>query len=67
MPTPREEIGRLADYLMGAWTHEIGMGNPAGESAVDVAIRLLKRLEAYDARSQPAQPSNQATPEECKE
>jgi len=60
MPSPRDEIDRLADYLMEAWGHEIGLGDPGGESAVDVAIRLLKRLEAVDADPKSAQPSNQA-------
>lgn len=64
MSTPRDEIDRLADYLMEAWGHEIGLGDPAGESAVDVAIRLLKRLEAVDADPKSAQPSNQAQAKE---
>jgi hypothetical protein len=58
MSTYKEEVDRLADYLMEAWPHEIGQGDPAhGESAVDVAIRLLKRLEAYDASSQTQKPA----------
>ena len=46
--TAEEETTRLANYLMENWPHEIGTGDPSGESAVDVAIRLLKRLEALE-------------------
>jgi predicted nucleic acid-binding Zn-ribbon protein len=36
------EINRLADFVLKYYGHEIGLGNPQeGESAVDVAIRLL--------------------------
>jgi chromosome segregation ATPase len=36
------EINRLADFILKYYGHEIGLGNPIeGESAVDVAIRLL--------------------------
>ena len=39
------EIDRLANYLLTTWSSEIGVGDPIhGESAVDVAIRLLERL-----------------------
>lgn len=37
------EVNRLASYLASCWPEEIGRGDPAsGESAVDVAIRLLE-------------------------
>jgi DNA repair exonuclease SbcCD ATPase subunit len=36
------EINRLADFILKYYGQEIGLGNPIeGESAVDVAIRLL--------------------------
>jgi hypothetical protein len=36
------EINRLADFILKYYSQEIGLGNPIeGESAVDVAIRLL--------------------------
>lgn len=45
----RDQIGRLADYLMSHFPDEIGAGDPVhGEGAVDVAIRLLSRLEAVE-------------------
>lgn len=38
----RSEIDRLADFILEKMPEEIGKGNPQqGESAVDVAIRLL--------------------------
>lgn len=38
------QIDRLADFIMENFGHEIGRGNPKeGESAVEVAIRLLSR------------------------
>ncbi|MDQ3816288.1 MAG: hypothetical protein M3362_01190 [Acidobacteriota bacterium] len=43
MNTADQEINRLADFLMAKYPAEIGKGNPeVGESAVDVAIRLLQ-------------------------
>jgi len=37
-----KEIDRLADFLLKHYSDEIGKGDPVhGESAVDVAIRLL--------------------------
>lgn len=39
-----EEIGRLADFFLKNYSDEIGVGDPAhGESAVDMAIRLLTK------------------------
>jgi hypothetical protein len=36
------EIDRLANFILANYSHEIGVGDPVnGESAVDVAIRLL--------------------------
>lgn len=44
------ETARLAGYLLEYWADEIGAGDPVhGESAVDVAIRLLDRLREYEA------------------
>jgi hypothetical protein len=41
-----KEIDRLADFLLQEFPDEIGLGDPvSGESAVDVAIRLLRRLK----------------------
>lgn len=41
---PEEEIGRLADFFLKNYPDEIGVGDPAnGESAVDMAIRLLTK------------------------
>lgn len=38
------EIDRLSDFLLKNYPHQIGRGNlKEGESAVDVAIRLLNR------------------------
>lgn len=40
------ELDRLADFILAEMPEEIGKGNPqAGESAVDVAIRLMKGRE----------------------
>lgn len=39
-----EEIGRLADFFLKNYPDDIGVGDPAhGESAVDMAIRLLTK------------------------
>lgn len=47
-----KEIARLTNYLMKAWPDEIGTGDPVrGESAVDVAIRLLRKVEDKKAGS----------------
>jgi len=49
------EIDRLANYLLKHFPHEIGRGDPIhGESAVDVAIRLLTMLkEDYESAKEP--------------
>lgn len=40
------EIDRLAAFILRYYPHEIGVGNfQHGESAVDVAIRLLSKEE----------------------
>jgi len=40
------EINRLSKYILLEWSEEIGHGNfRTGESAVDVAIRLLKEFK----------------------
>jgi len=40
----KTEIDKLASYILAVWADEIGAGDPIhGESAVDVAIRLLER------------------------
>jgi len=44
MNQAKNEIQRLADFLLRRYPDEIGKGNPqSGESAVDVAIRLLSK------------------------
>ena len=49
MTAAEQQTTRLANYLMEAWPDEIGAGDPVhGEGAVDVAIRLLKRLKALE-------------------
>lgn len=44
--TQLSEVQRLANWLMKNFSNEIGAGDPKhGESAVDVAIRLLQQLK----------------------
>lgn len=44
-----KEINKLADFLLRKFPDEIGVGNQKeGESAVDVAIRLLARYKVQD-------------------
>ena len=44
MTQAQKEIDRLAKFLVSNYADEIGKGNPReGESAVDVAIRLLRK------------------------
>lgn len=46
MTQAEKEIDKLADFLMQHYPRELGLGNLAhGESAVDVAIRLLVILD----------------------
>lgn len=41
------EITRLSNYILLEWADEIGRGNfRTGESAVDIAIRLLKEFKS---------------------
>ena len=56
--TADDETTRLANYLLDAWPYEIG--SETSESAVDVAIRLLRRLKAYES----ARSSDFTLPEE---
>ena len=43
------EIDKLAKFILTELSNEIGSGNPVnGESAVDVAIRLMKEFKSYD-------------------
>jgi len=47
-----KELARLSSYLLAHWHEEIGAGNRVhGETAVDVAIRLLRRLEKIEAEN----------------
>ena len=51
-------IERLADFLLSHYPDEIGRGNPVkGESAVEVAIRLLARKEGAMERQRPKEVS----------
>lgn len=44
MEQAEKEISRLADFLMNNYQREMGNnGLPDGESAVDLAIRLLSK------------------------
>lgn len=57
MATSKENIEQLANYLMKHWSHEIGAGDPVrGESAVEVAIRLLERLRLGHTTSPEVEP-----------
>ena len=38
----KTEVQRLADWILANCPEQIGEGNPIGESAVDVAIRLME-------------------------
>ena len=43
------EIDRLASWILSCYPEEIGRGDPVhGESAVDVALRLLERLRKLE-------------------
>jgi len=45
-----KEIDRLSSFILKNYPEEIGRGNfSGGESAVDVAIRLLKKLQVHEA------------------
>jgi hypothetical protein len=49
MGVERKEIHRLAEFLLRNYSNEIGKGNPKeGESAVDVAIRLLTPIKCEE-------------------
>ena len=44
-----KEIERLGQFILNELSDEIGRGNPVnGESAVDIAIRLMKEFKSYD-------------------
>lgn len=44
------EIDRLAKWILANCPEEIGKGNPiTGESAVDVAIRMMRECMAWRA------------------
>ena len=47
MSQAKREIDRLANFLLKEYPDEPGKGNPVhGESAVDVAIRLLTKKKS---------------------
>jgi hypothetical protein len=44
--TTKDQINKLASYLLAEWEGDIGKGDPIhGEGAVDCAIRLLKKVK----------------------
>ena len=51
MNQAKKEIGRLASFLLTNYLDELGKGDPVhGESAVDVAIRLLSKDQLVNER-----------------
>ena len=44
-----KELSKLASYLFLDWDDEMKVGRTKGESAVDVAIRLLQRSKKESA------------------
>lgn len=42
-PDPNGELSRLKAFLDECYWDEVGAGDPKGETAVQAAIRLLKR------------------------
>ena len=53
MSEERQEISRLSNYILLEWDGEIGRGNfRTGESAVDVAIRLLKEFKSVRGKEE---------------
>jgi hypothetical protein len=52
MTQDRKEIDRLANYILAEYQYEPGRTGTT-ESAVDVAIRLLKELKRYHKRRKP--------------
>lgn len=57
-PAAVEEIDRLAGFLLEHFPHEPGRGNERhGESAVDVAIRLLTDLSVVQGARKPLSPT----------